>query len=156
MKNLITLFAIASLAVSPFPATGTPAVQENVYDLFEIQLTVDPDSVSGGGEGVVLVKITIPFGYTMTDDKNIFSVQPVAVDGITFGKVEKPPYSWEADGTGHWAGIKTFKLGFETSPDIEPGPKKIEVQVVIQACEDSTGLCYLPTKFSRTTELQVS
>jgi hypothetical protein len=155
VKNLFALVALAAIAVATVPVAGLTAEQENVYDLFEIELTVDPASVAAGNEGVLLIKITIPFGYTMTDDKNVFSIQPAPVEGIMFDGLEKPPYSWEADGIGHWAGIKTFRLPFGTSADIESGTKTIRVQMVIQACDDSTGLCYLPAKFSKSVELQV-
>ena len=141
------LLLVLAICVS---TVGLLFSQDSVYEMFAIELFVEPDMVCPGGTGVLLVRIFIPHGYSVSDGEGAFGIFPEAEkDTITFGEMEKPAHDYEGEEIGYWSGVKTYAIPFNAADGSNLGGVGIEVGIRIQACEEESGVCYFPQDFQK-------
>ena len=145
LAALVLLLAVASAAVAqPFD-----------YGSIEIKVTVEPASIGQGGEGVIVVTLTVPFGYTLTDSAATFRFEPGETAGVAFGELVKPEHDHEDEAGGHWGGMPSFRLPFSVAADAELGAREVPIALRLQACDDMTGVCFRPTPMETSAAFEV-
>jgi thiol:disulfide interchange protein DsbD len=126
------------------------------YGSIDIEVAVQPPEVQAGGEGTIVVSIGVPFGYTLTDSDATFEMTPEESAGFRFGLLRKPPHDHVDEAGGHWAGEVEFRIPFSVAADAGVGPREIKIAMKLQACDDTSGLCYRPTKMKTSAKLTVT
>ena len=121
------------------------AAQGFDYNNISIELSVKEASYPPGGKGMILVKFTIPDGYTMSAEEGLLEVVLLnKVEGIALGKLIRVKPDMTDQTGGHYLGEKTIGLPFTVEKNAKKGTRKLKFGFVMQACEDH-GTCFPPT-----------
>jgi len=136
----VRLFLILVLSAAPLAAQGFD------YSSFGIRIDVEPAEVPQGGSGTVIFTIVVPAGHSMTDTPATFGIVPGAVEGVSFGELEKPEPERVDDIGGHYVDTAVFRLPFDIAPTAATGERELTFGFRLQACDDFTGVCYFPTR----------
>ena len=156
MKKPALRSADAVLAVIILAVCATALLAQPFdYNSIGIKASVEPQQVAAGGEGVILVTLNVPFGYTLTDSDATFEMTPQEAAGVFFGKVRKPEHDHVDEAGGHWGGIVEFHIPFSIAVEAEPGSREIGIKLKLQACDDVSGLCYRPIRMSTSAAVEV-
>ena len=157
MSRVVSMLkAPASVAIVLFIAFQPSFAQRYhpVYDQFVIGIKAEPEAVPRGGDGILVISIDIPIGFTLTDDEGVFGITPAPSEGIVFGELEKPEHDEvDEDGMGHWWGVRTFRIPIRISDGAGSGERKISLDFILQACEGDS--CKLPARLSRSFTLGI-
>lgn len=144
MKKLAA-YAVACVLLAAF--SSPLAAQGFDYNQIGISIESENPEVAIGGSGVLVITLDAPFGFTITDIEGVFDIVPMGeIPGFTFGDLQKPPPDKVDEVGGHFEGITTIRMPFTVSADAETGEQKVVLGFRLQACDDASGQCFLPTR----------
>jgi thiol:disulfide interchange protein DsbD len=142
---LLNVAAVASLHAQPFD-----------YNSISIKAETQPHSIPAGDLGVIIVTLGVPFGHTLTDSEATFEMIPEETAGFTFGELRKPQPDHTDEAGGHWGGVVEFRIPFSVAADAPPGAREIGIALKLQVCDETSGLCYRPTRMKTSAKLEVT
>lgn len=122
---------------------------------YQVRMKADPDTLSAGQPGSLIVEIQLSQGYHVTAPKDgLFSVEPEAADGIEFEAPLYPDGVKEKFGTVYKGDIRV-QIPFKVQPAAASGARTLAAKVTLQQCGESLGVCYRPEDVRVETRLQV-
>ena len=122
---------------------------------YEVGMHPDPDTLSAGGRGSLIVEIRLAEGYHVTSPKDgLFSVEPESEAGIEFKEPIYPDGVKEKFGTIYRGNVRV-RIPFTVRKDAAGGPHTIAAKVTLQQCGESLAVCYPPEEVRVETHLQV-
>lgn len=139
-RHIAGAVLIFTLFAAPLLAQGFD------YEQLGITIKADPAAIPAGSKGSIVITLDIPFGYSVTDLEGVFEMKPMAdIPGISFGALIKPGPSKIDEVGGHFQGITEFKLPYTVAANATAGARTLVIGFTLQACDDQSGQCYLPT-----------
>ncbi len=158
--NIKRIFILTVLAFAGFssyaqlPLLDLDAGKKVEIPKPSIDISISPDPIPRGSEGVIRATITIPDGFHQVLQEEYFTFGADPQAGIVFGEVTYPKGVVKDDVTSYY-GKTLLERTIRVAQNAEQGTRSLSVSVVTQLCNEK-GECYFPETTVQSVDFRIT